>query len=445
MGIARDAVAALKGIVLPTGQGRRSVFWGSTGAPVFFGRTGLPDERDYEQLVGDGSHSSLIAATIGWIADQFPEPRPVLTTEGPAGIPQIVPGTPAAELLRRPTWDPKARRSWYSGAVLSMGMVTSYWIDGNAYALKRRDPGGRVIQLWYCPHWMLEPIGSKTGGYIDHYDYFPTGGGTPVPLAPSEIWHVRQGIDPNNPLKGWSRLKTVLREVYTDEQAARFAASMMKNRGMPGVILAPAKDSKMPVKKEDRDALKAQYIQEFGGDNVGGVKFFGQPTELQEFGFSPEQLQLGDLRNVPEERVTSITHVPGEVVGFGSGSQSAKLAGTIRERREQAWENNIIPTLRIFAEEYDGQVLPDFLPDADLMRFSLAFDLRNVGALQDLELKKAEIAARLVSSGLAWRNEGRARVGYPPVPGGDTFAPQPGVQGDGTPAPAVTEPEEDEA
>src|SRR3990167_9069359 len=428
--------ARLKAALLPTGTGRGPVFWGWTG---FLGDSSggglrLPGERDYANLIGDGSKTTIVGAVIGWIATQFSEPPPVITTEGPGGIRQIVLRHAAAELLRRPTWDPKLRRSWYSGGLLRAALVTSYWIDGNAYALKVRDRLMRVVQLWYVPHWMMEPVAGTGTSYIDHYNYRPLD--ATISLAPSEVLEVGQGIDPENPLKGRSRLKNAFHEIYTDEQAAWFSASILKNRGMPGVILAPRNDSKKVIEEIERQQLRAKFTSEFGGDNVGAVMVMGQPTELTSFGFSPEQLKLGDIRDIPEERVTALTLVPAAVVGLGTGLQSGKVGATLREYRELAAENNLIPTWHLFAEEYDGQVLPDFATDADLEMLQTAFDLRNVGALQDLELKKAEIAARWLSSGLAWVNESRVKVGLQPVEGGDTFRPQPGVQGDGPPVAA---------
>ena len=433
MTVLGNAVAAVKAALpMPRGGQHGPAFWNWTQASnLGITGNGLPGERDYRQLVGDGSNNSIVVASIGWIATQFAEPRPVLTRDLPTGVvPEVIRRHPAVDLLRRPTWDPTTRRAAYGGGTLRSAMVTSYWLDANAYALKVRDERDlRVKQLWYCPHWMIEPMRDKDGTTV--YEYRPFGfGSTPIILAASEVWHVRMGIDPSNPLKGWNRLKAILREVYTDEQAARFTASMLKNRGMPGVILAPSKETTKGIPEGERLLMKAKYESEFGGDKVGGLMVFGQPTSLTEFGFSPQQMELGNLRDIPEERITAITMVPAAVVGFGTGLQGAKVGATLREYREQAWENNLIPTCRVFAEEYTGQVLPDFLADADLLTHETAFDLSDVGALQDLTLKKAEVAARLVSGGIAQRNEGRARVGLPPVEGGDTFTPQPGVAGD---------------
>lgn len=443
MGILGDAIATLKA-VLPGGAGRGPIFW-NWGDTFWPHSVGLAEEQDYSRLVGDGTGSTLVASVLGWIARAFQNPPPVVTEDDPSGIRIIVPRHPAAELLRRPTWDPRLRRSWYSGALLRAALVLSYWVDGNAYALKVRDRLLRVVQLWYVPHWMIEPRGAIDGStFLTHYDYTPAG--TTLRLDPSEIWHIRQGIDPRNPLKGWSGLKTALREIYTDEKAAHFAAALLKNGARPGVILAPRNDSKKTIAKEDRDAIKVQFIQDFGGDNIGAPMVFGQPTELTEFGFSPEQLKLGDIRDVPEERLTAITGIPAAVVGFGTGLQGVKVGATLREYREQAWDNSIIPTLQLFAEEYDGQVLPDFVGDRDLVRLQTGWDLRDVRALLDTELAKAKVAGELTGRGLLSRDEGRGRVGHRPIGGplGEAFLTQPGVEGEEPPAPAAPGDESEE-
>jgi phage portal protein BeeE len=69
--------------------------------------------------------------------------------------------------------------------------------------------------------------------------------------------HFRFGKDPNNLLRGFSPLAAVMREVYTDDQAANFTAAILKNLGIIGVIFSP-KDGTIP--KEQAKKLK-DYVQ----------------------------------------------------------------------------------------------------------------------------------------------------------------------------------------
>jgi hypothetical protein len=84
-------------------------------------------------------------------------------------------------------------------------------------------------------------------------------------------------------------------------------------------------------------------------------------TKVQEFGFSPEQLTLKDLRRIPEERVTAVLGTPAVVVGLGAGLDRSTFTN-YTEAREAAYEQAIIPPQALLAEEIWFQLLPDFEP-----------------------------------------------------------------------------------
>ena len=50
--------------------------------------------------------------------------------------------------------------------------------------------------------------------------------------------HFRFGLDPENDRKGRSPLAGVLREVFTDDEAANYTASLLRNMGVPGIIVS---------------------------------------------------------------------------------------------------------------------------------------------------------------------------------------------------------------
>src|SRR5260370_3396111 len=103
-----------------------------------------------------------------------------------------------------------------------------------------------------------------------------------------------------------------------------------------------------------------------------------KPTNIVQFGFSAGEMGLGAIRDIPEERVTAVLGIPAAVVGFGTGLQTAKVGATMSELRDQAYENCIIPTQRLVADELSVQMLPDFATPAELARLEVAFDLSKV-------------------------------------------------------------------
>jgi HK97 family phage portal protein len=393
--------------------------WSWSGG--FLGRySTVLGSRDYTQIVGDGSHSSIVSACVNWIARTFPEAPPAVWRQVGDEIPQIVRRHALVQMLRRPN-------PYYSGVLLWMATLVSWTIDGNAYWVKRRSAMGNVVELWYVPHWMMEPRWPSDGSqFISHYDYRPAAGEL-VQIPAKDVFHLRYGLDPENTRKGRSPLHGLYAEIYTDDEAMRFTAAILHNFGMPGVVVSPGTDTKKVASQDEMDAIKAKFKAEFTGDKRGDPIVLNRPTHVEQFGFSPNELDLGALRDIPEERVTAALGIPAAVVGFGAGMQTAKVGATMSELRDQAWEGNIIPTQRLIGEELTLQLLPDFATDADLQELEVGFDLSNVRVLQDAQTAVAERHATLVRAHIEKVGEARAHLGYPVSPEDMVYMPQPGV------------------
>ena len=129
-------------------------------------------------------------------------------------------------------------------------------------------------------------------------------------------------------------------------------------------------------------------------------------TKVEQFGFSPQQLDLSPLRDVSEERVTAALGVPAAVVGFGAGLQATKVGATMRELRQLAWHNGVIPLQQIISRTLQRSLLPD-LSDKGVVEF----DNSEVAALADDENKHVERVTSLVKAGIWTRGEGRAETG----------------------------------
>lgn len=291
---------------------------------------------------------------------------------------------------------------FYNGNQLTKALLASYNLDGNAYILKVRNRIGEVIELWYLPHWLVRPEYPSGGNeYIEYYSFTPNGIAGRSPLVPSEevaprdMVHLRFGLDPENPRMGLSPLRSLLQEVFTDDEAARFSAGILRNMGVPGLLISPKTDVPM-----DPDAIvqtKQEVVAATSGPNRGNTLVFGRPTEAKQFGFDPGQLQLGELRNVTEERVCAIMGIPAAVVGFGSGLQSTKVGATMRELVALAWNTCIIPQQKDIADQFTQHLLPDFVGQP--RRFRVRFDTTDVSAFQDDIDTKARTVGDMVSRG----------------------------------------------
>ena len=253
---------------------------------------GLPLPRtrfDYARDV-NALQNSAVTACVNWLARTFPEAPLVITRPDEFGGRKIDPDHELAGLLHRPN-------DFYSGPVMLMALVVDYVTTGNAYWLKIRSRTGRVVKLWWVPQSLVEPRWPADGSrFISHYDY--RAGTLPNRLDPEDIIHFRFGLDPDNPRKGLSPLASVLREIFTDDEAANFSASLLRNLGVPGVILNPKQA--FGGSDEEMELVKEKFRETFGGDNRGDVMLMRGPTDVHVLSFSPDQMNLRDLRRFPK-------------------------------------------------------------------------------------------------------------------------------------------------
>jgi HK97 family phage portal protein len=345
---------------------------------------------NYGAETHEGRDSNVVMSPVQWIMRNFTEARPVVQRVNDAEVWQTERGHDLETLLRKPN-------PFYWGDLLWKATLISYTLDGNGYWQKVRNTFGEVIGLWYIPHFLIEPKSPQDGSvFISHYEYRPIGTGRKIDLAPRDVVHHRFGLDPDDPRMGFSPLKPILREVFTDNEAANFSASILRNMGVPGGVIAP-KDAAATPSSEDVKAMK-DYMQNFRRDKRGEWLVLGKPTEISQFGFNPQNLMLGNLRDIAEERVCAAFGIPAAVVGFGAGLQQTKVGATMRELVKLAWISCITPMQRSFAEGVDFQLLPDFTASPE--RFRVKFDNSDASAFTEEETEKARRIGTLVEKGV---------------------------------------------
>ncbi len=351
---------------------------------------------DYEKEVGGGTGSSVVMAPIFWICRRLAEAKIIIKKND-----QVEDSHDILSLLKKPN-------PFYSGRLLRMAIALSYNLDGNVYILKVRNNQLKPIELWYVPHWVIEPHFPKGGEvFIDYYKYRPQN--ETIKIDPSEVIHLRFGIDPYNTRKGMAPLKSLFREIFTDDEAANFSSSLLRNMGIPGIVMSPGAEVGT-VSEADKQAVKDAFKEKFGKDRRGEPLVMSSKTDIKEFGFTPSQMDLSKLREIPEERVTAILGVPAAVVGFGTGLQQTKVGATMKELRESAYEDCIIPMQNLIADELNTQLLPDFVSDPE--NWTIDFDLSEIRVLQEDENEKSKRTTEEMKNGLITQAEAREKLGY---------------------------------
>lgn len=199
-------------------------------------------------------------------------------------------------------------------------------------------------------------------------------------------------------------MKCLFREIYTDDEAANMTASLLRNMGVPGVIISPAQGT---MSREAAEGVKESYMEKFSGDKKGEPMVMAGATKIEQFGFSPEQMQLRSLRGIPEERITARVGINSAVLGLGAGLATTKVGATLREYREEAFESFMVPMWKRIGRTLTHQLLP-FFKGAD---WRASFDLSKVRVLQEDEQKRAESLSKQLLAGGITRAEFRHDLG----------------------------------
>ena len=338
---------------------------------------------DYAKEVGTAIDASVVTAPIQWVQRAFLE-APLRVVVERDGEREEIDAHPLTQLIADPN-------PFYSDDHLWAATLFSYLTAGNAYWLIVRNKSNKPVEIWYAPHWLIVPKWPQDGSqFISHYEYHPGGQSLETGIAQGgllgvtrleveDVVHFRHGIDPRNLRLGLSPLHGAIREIFMDLESSNFQASMLRNMGVPGVVISP--DGDTIASQEDAEATKKWFGENFGGDRRGTALVMASKTKVEQYGFNPRQMDLSVTRNVAEERVCASLGIPAAVVGFGSGMQQTKVGATMNELRRLAWINGVIPLHRAFADELRRSLLPAF--ERQPARHDVEFDSFNVAALQE--------------------------------------------------------------
>lgn len=357
---------------------------------------------------GDDHNSALFACLMA-IATAYPEPPPTLYQRDAKGTSKTVPGHPMQDLIDNPTpageLSPEELRFWTAWAK---------HIDGNAYWLKVRSGDsetGNVIETWPISPSVMEPA-SENGEWISYYKWRRSANEV-VRVSPANVVHFRLGLDDRDMRRGLAPLKALIRQISTDDEATSFVDSLLKNYAIPGLVVIPAAGS--VILQENAEEISNTLRSKFGNDKRGNIAVMSKESTIQQFGFSPEELDMSILHRVPEERISAVLGVPAIVAGLGAGLDRATYSNG-REMAEWFTERKLIPQWRADAAKLNTSLLPDFESDPS---YYIEYDLTKVRALQEDEDAKYTRLSVAVGKPFMTRNEARTDVGLDPVPSWD--------------------------
>lgn len=367
------------------------------------------------------STNSAVFACLMAIASSYPEPPIQVYQKLGENKNEALPEHPLQQLLETPT----------PAGELSMEEML-FWTawakhtDGNAYWVKVRSGNeltGNVVQLWPVSPTRMQPVTEERGpgqtpDWISYYKYRESAERSRrIPVQ--NVVHFRLGLDDRDMRKGLSPLKALVRQITTDDEADKFIAELLQNYAVPGLVVVPAQGSFMD--ESDADKITEKLRQKFGTGKRGNIAVMSKESKIEQFGFSPKDLDMSMLHRIPEERISAVMGVPAIIAGLGAGLERATYDNA-REMGEWFTERKLIPQWRSDAAKINTSLRPDFTNEKDIYA---EFDLKKVRALQDDVTDTYTRLSVAVGKPFMTRNEARSEVGMAPRDGWDEEDQQP--------------------
>ena len=349
------------------------------------------------QNEADPESNSAVMNTLRWISRGMAQAKLVVTEPFEEEQRKPVKSHPALDLMRRPN-------EFYSGRLMMRGLILDLKLNGEFFIIKERDAMFGIARLWWAPSWTMEPRRFEDGrGYLSHYEYRV--GAEDRVFLPQDVIHVREELDPRNTLRGRSAIKSVLLEVFTDEEASLYAAQVLRNLGVPGVVISPKTADGYIA---DTAQTSKDFDTTFGGDDRGLSLVYDSPVDVQVVALSPDKMALDKMRKIPETRISGAFGVPAVVVGFEAGLERSTFAN-FAEAREAAYESCVIPTQDLIAEELTLQLIEEDFPVGDR---EFDYDISGVRVLQEDEDKRHTRHLAALNGGGITRAEYRKQMSW---------------------------------
>jgi HK97 family phage portal protein len=286
-------------------------------------------------------------------------------------------------------------------------MFLSFNLYGNAYA-EVVQINNRVTALWPLPYERVTPRWNNRN--LSYAIALPSGQTVELPSNPdgpdsSYVIHVRNfsrdGIHGISPLR--------LYAMRNADAGSEFSEAFLKNGAFPSIVITTPDNPDEAAQKRLRDTADSVYS---GPSNVGKILFAFKNSDIKTVSLSPADAQLLESMKEYKAEIAAAYGVP---VFLLNGGQTPTFASAEQFNRNFV-DYAIRPLCIRFATAFSAALLNQRL------RQQIKF---NLDALIEGDSKtKIENLGIAVDKALMTRNEARAKLNLPPLPGGDVLITQ---------------------
>lgn len=318
-------------------------------------------------------------------------------------IQQVSPGV--WEEADNPAWSPVIRKPnhFQNRIQFFENWMLSKLNAGNIYALKQRDGAQKVSQMYLLDPRRVRALVAPGGDvFYELYSDDLAGMGEQVTVPASEIIHDRWNCL-FHPLCGLSPIFANGLSATQGLRIQEHSTQFFRNGANPGGTLsAPGK-----ISPDTAERLKTDWQTKFTGPNVGRVAVLGEGLTYQPMGMTAVDAQLIEQQRWTGEMVCSSYGVPAYKAGVGPAPTLNNIEALERQYYQACLQIHI-ESIELCVDE--GLGLP--------ANWGVEFDLDTLMRMDTGALVHA--LAEATGAGILKPDEGRARLGYGKVEGGDT-------------------------
>jgi HK97 family phage portal protein len=281
-------------------------------------------------------------------------------------------------------------------------MLSDLAIYDEFYAIKV-DLEGQGRRLLPVPPTLIRPYGGNWAAP----EGFEAASGQRFGL--DEVVYIH-GYTPGDLTSGTSPMESLRAILLEESESTRQRAQMWRSGArMTGVLVRPADAPEWsPEERRRFGAMWGAFTQ--GGGGEGGTPLLEDGMEYKPISMSPQQAQYIEGRKLTREEVAAAYYIPPPLIGILDHATYSN----IKEQHSHLYQDTLGPWLTMFEQEIGAQIIADTPDSADVYcEFNIAAKMAG-----DFE---AQAAAASTATGGPWmtRNEQRARMNLPWLPGGD--------------------------
>lgn len=307
----------------------------------------------------------------------------------------VIDDHPILDLLKKPN-------PWQGGGEFSEACTSFLLIGGNAYIEAVGPESGPPMELYTHRPDRFTVIPDNLNR-IAGYKYEVNGENHK--FLDGEILH-RKLFSPLSEYYGLSPIQVAARDIDSDNEAARWNLSLLRNDMRPSGAFVTDGDLGDQQYQRLKKETDAQYI---GAMNAGRPLFLDGGLKWENFTISPKDSDWLSGRKLSKREIAQVYQVPPELIGDGE----VKTYSNYEEARKSFYVETILPYMDTFRDS-----LNNWLTIRWNESIVLDYDKDDIEALQE---ERDQLYERVGKATWMTLNEKRLATGLDEIDGGDVI------------------------